>query len=106
LTASERLASPPFRDAEHGASGETHPVQERTPPRRPPRTPLRVRIVEDSEKDVMLLLGELGRAGYEPLREWVRTPEKVEEALGRGHGMCSSPVSICLSSARRRRWRS
>jgi hypothetical protein len=102
LTASERLASPPFRDAEHGASGEMHPVQERTPL----RTPLRVRIVEDSEKDVMLLLGELGRAGYEPLREWVRTAEKVEEALGRGHGMCSSPVSICLSSARRRRWRS
>jgi hypothetical protein len=101
LTASERPASPPFRVAEHGASGETHPVRE--------RTQLRVLIVEDSEKDVMLLLGELGRAGYEPLHEWVGTPEKVEgveEALGRGHGRCSSPVGICRSSAQRRRWRS
>ena len=98
MTASERLASPPFRDAEHGASGETHPVRE--------RTPLRVRIVKDSEKDVMLLLGELGRAGYEPLREWVRTPEKVEEALGRGQGTCSSPIRMCRSSARWGRWHS
>jgi hypothetical protein len=98
LTASERPASPPFRVAEHGASGETHPVRE--------RTQLRVLIVEDSEKDVMLLLGELGRAGYEPLHERVGTPEKVGEALGRGHGMCPSPIGICRSSARRRRWRS
>ncbi len=98
MTASEPPASPTFRDAEHGASGETHPVRE--------RTPLRVPIVEDSEKDVMLLLGELGRAGCEPLREWVGTPEKVEEALGQGHGMCSSPIRICRSLARRGRWRS
>ncbi len=98
MTASEPPASPRFRDAEHGASGEMHPVRERTPPR--------VLIVEDSEKDVMLLSGELGGAGCEPLHEWVETPEKVEEALGRGHGMYSSPIRICRSLARRRRWRS
>jgi PAS domain S-box-containing protein len=43
--------------------------------------PLRVLIVEDSEDDALLLLGEFRRNDYEPIHERVDTPEAMEEAL-------------------------
>ncbi len=44
---------------------------------------MRVLIVDDSEDEVLLLLGELRCASYEPLYRRVETPEAMEEALGR-----------------------
>ena len=49
--------------------------------REQPRTPLRVLVVEDSEDDAILLLRELRRGGYEPIYEWVQTPEDMQKAL-------------------------
>ena len=46
--------------------------------------PLRVLIVEDSEDDVLLLLRELRRGGYQPAHERVETPEGMEAALEKG----------------------
>ena len=46
--------------------------------------PLRALLVEDSENDVMLLLRELKKGGYEPDYRRVQTPEEMEEALGEG----------------------
>src|SRR5215211_7216238 len=47
----------------------------------PPRPPLRVLIVEDSENDALLMMRELGRGGYEPEWERVETPEEMKRAL-------------------------
>jgi PAS domain S-box-containing protein len=47
-------------------------------------TPLRVLIVEDSEDDVLLLLRELKRGGYEVRHERVDTAEAMEKALSKG----------------------
>jgi PAS domain S-box-containing protein len=43
--------------------------------------PLRVLIVEDSEDDALLLLGEFRRNDYEPIHKRVDTPEAMQEAL-------------------------
>ena len=43
--------------------------------------PLRVLVVEDSENDVLLLMRELKKGGYEPEYERVETPEEMEKAL-------------------------
>src|SRR3972149_3992249 len=43
--------------------------------------PLRVLIVEDSENDALLLLGELRRGGYEVTYEQVDTLEAMDIAL-------------------------
>ncbi|WP_143528401.1 PAS domain S-box protein [Rubrobacter xylanophilus] len=48
------------------------------------RRPLRVLLIEDSEDDVLLLLRELRRAGYEPEHEVVCTAGGMERALDRG----------------------
>jgi hypothetical protein len=40
-----------------------------------------VLLIEDSENGVLLLLRELRRGGYEPLRERVQTPKEMEKAL-------------------------
>src|SRR5574337_563452 len=53
--------------------------------------PLRVLLVEDSEEDVGLLIGELARGGYEPTYECVDTPAAVSAALAR------QPWDIILS---------
>lgn len=45
--------------------------------------PLRVLFVEDQEKDVELLVLELRRGGYDPVRERVDTPEALASALDR-----------------------
>lgn len=45
--------------------------------------PLRILIVEDSEEDMLLLLMELRRSGYEPDFERVETRESMKEALER-----------------------
>ena len=50
----------------------------------PVRVPLRVLVVEDSEDDVLLLLRELERGGYEPASERVDTPEAMRRALSEG----------------------
>jgi two-component system sensor histidine kinase UhpB len=42
---------------------------------------LRVLIVEDSEEDALLMVRELGRAGYEPIMERVETAEAMSDAL-------------------------
>ena len=53
-----------------------------TPERRTLRKPLRVLLVEDSENDALLLLRELGRAGYEVVdHERVHTAEGMSQAL-------------------------
>lgn len=44
-------------------------------------TPLRVLIVDDSEKDAILMLRELRKAGYSPEHKRVDTAEGVEQAL-------------------------
>lgn len=46
-------------------------------------TPLRVLIVEDSEDDMLLLVRQLKRGGYEPGYERVDTPEAMNAALDR-----------------------
>ncbi|HEY4485715.1 MAG TPA: EAL domain-containing protein [Nitrospiria bacterium] len=46
-------------------------------------TPIRVLIVEDSEDDAALLVGELHRGGYEPACERVETAEAMKAALDR-----------------------
>lgn len=45
------------------------------------REPLRTLIVEDSENDVLLLLRELRKGGYEPLHARVETEEELRSAL-------------------------
>ena len=45
--------------------------------------PLRVLIVEDSEDDAALLLGELRRGGYDPLYERVDTAAAMKAALNK-----------------------
>jgi signal transduction histidine kinase len=45
--------------------------------------PLRVLIVEDSEDDVLLLVGEFRRRGYEPTVERVQTADDMRAALKR-----------------------
>ena len=44
-------------------------------------TPLRVLIIEDSERDTKLLLRELRKGGYEPDYERVETAEAMKAAL-------------------------
>lgn len=44
-------------------------------------SPLRALIVEDSEDDTLLIVGELRRAGYDPRYERVETREQMDEAL-------------------------
>ncbi len=44
-------------------------------------TPLRVLIVADSDEDVLLLLRELRRGGYEPEHQRVGTREEMQGAL-------------------------
>jgi two-component system, cell cycle sensor histidine kinase and response regulator CckA len=46
-------------------------------------TPLRLLVVEDSERDTQLLLRELKRGGYEPVHERVDTPEALRAAIVR-----------------------
>jgi PAS domain S-box-containing protein len=46
---------------------------------------LRVLIVEDSEDDMLLLLRELRRGGYEPVFERVETAESMRAALAENH---------------------
>jgi len=53
--------------------------------------PLRVLLVEDSEDDVALLLGELTRGGFEPAHACVDTPAAMSAALAR------EPWDIILS---------
>jgi DNA-binding NtrC family response regulator len=43
--------------------------------------PLRVLLVEDSEADAELLLGELARAGYDVRSERVQTADTMKAAL-------------------------
>jgi len=43
--------------------------------------PLRILIAEDSEDDLLLILRELRRGGYEPLFEWVDNPAALKAAL-------------------------
>jgi len=45
--------------------------------------PLNILIVEDSEDDMLLLVRELRRGGYDPVHERVDTPESMKAALGR-----------------------
>jgi len=45
---------------------------------------LHLLIIEDSEDDVLLLVRELRRAGYEPLFEHIQTREEMRDALMRG----------------------
>jgi PAS domain S-box-containing protein len=52
----------------------------------PPKTPLRVLVVEDSEYDTMLLAEELRRGGYEPDYGRVSTADEMEEALAKAQG--------------------
>ncbi len=47
-------------------------------------TPLRVLIVEDSPDDVLLVVRELRRGGYEPTYERVETEEDLRRALESG----------------------
>src|SRR5918998_3883219 len=75
MTASEHPVHPPFRNGKQDAGREARLAGE--------RTLLRVLIVDDSEDEVLLLLGELRSAGYEPLHRRVETPEAMKEALGR-----------------------
>ena len=49
---------------------------------RGPGTSLPALLVEDSEKDALLLLCELRCGGYEPLYERGSAPEEMEKALG------------------------
>ena len=49
----------------------------------PPRTPLRVLIVEDSTADAELMLRALGQAGFGPSHERVETADAMRAALGR-----------------------
>ena len=44
-------------------------------------TPLRVLIVEDSEDDVLLIVRELQRSGYDPIYRQVQTAEAMRAAL-------------------------
>jgi diguanylate cyclase (GGDEF)-like protein/PAS domain S-box-containing protein len=53
--------------------------------------PLRLLLVEDSEEDVALLLGELSRGGYAPTYTCVDTPAAMSAALAR------EPWDIILS---------
>jgi signal transduction histidine kinase/FixJ family two-component response regulator len=48
------------------------------------KKPLRVLIVEDSEDDVLLLLREIRKGGYDAVFERVETAESMKEALGKG----------------------
>src|SRR5215212_369329 len=75
MSASEHQVHLPFHNAEQDAKREARSAGE--------RTPLRVLIVDDSEDAVALLLRELKRGGYEPFHQRVKTPEAMEEALGR-----------------------
>jgi hypothetical protein len=59
----------------------------------PPRRPLRVLLVEDSENDATLLLRKLRRGGYDPRFERVDTPRKWSERSRRPR-----------SGTRRSRW--
>jgi diguanylate cyclase (GGDEF)-like protein/PAS domain S-box-containing protein len=47
-------------------------------------TPLRVLLIEDSERDAELLLLELERGGYDPTLERVETAEAMQTALDHG----------------------
>lgn len=60
------------------------------------RTALRVLVVEDSEDDVLLLLRELRRGGFEPLHEWVETAEQMESALVEAQGR-DDPFDLVVS---------
>jgi PAS domain S-box-containing protein len=46
--------------------------------------PLHILIVEDSDDDVLLLLRELGKAGYDVISRRVETAEQMRAALGEG----------------------
>ena len=45
--------------------------------------PLKILIVEDAEDDMLMLLRELRKAGYEPVHERVETAEELKSALDR-----------------------
>jgi PAS domain-containing protein len=64
-----------------------------TPERRTLKKPLRVLLVEDSENDALLLLRELGRAGYDVDHERVYTAEGMQKAL-------RSPWGVIISDYR------
>ena len=63
------------------------------PERQTLQKPLRVLLVEDSENDALLLLRELGRAGYEVEHVRVHTAEAMREAL-------QSPWEVIISDYR------
>src|SRR5918997_4535794 len=75
MTAPDRPVHPPFRNGKQDVKREARRAGE--------RTPLRVLIVDHSKDEVLLLLGELRCASYEPLHRRVETPEAMEEALSR-----------------------
>jgi len=58
----------------------------------PPKTPIRVLILEDNEADATLMVHELGRAGYQP--EWTR----VETEKGFLDGLSHNPDIILSDS--------
>ncbi len=43
--------------------------------------PLRVLVVEDSEEDSLLIIGELERGGYDTTYRWIETPEEMTDVL-------------------------
>jgi len=47
--------------------------------------PIRILIVEDSEDDMVLVMHELRRGGYEPFFERVERAESMAASLGKGH---------------------
>ncbi len=61
--------------------------------------PVRLLLAEDSENNVMLLLRELRRGGYEPHYERVRRPEPRHVVVG-GDDLVGLPASLRLCSAR------
>ena len=60
---------------------------------------MRVLLVEDSENDALLLLRELGRAGYEVDHERVYTAEAMREALQSSWGVIISDYQMPRFSA-------
>jgi signal transduction histidine kinase len=47
-------------------------------------TPLRVLLIEESEGDAQLLLGQLRQGGYDPIHERIETADELRSALHRG----------------------
>src|ERR687898_915976 len=70
-----------------------------TPEKRTLQKPLRVLLVEDSENDALLLLRELGRAGYEVDHERVYTAEEMKKALRLSWGVIISDYKMPRFSA-------